>query len=244
MENSGVQTVARAFEILGCFRDGDALGVSEVARRCGLAVSTTHRLMGSLVAAGFLDKDGSRYRVGGALTEFGQLAHRQYGAYRAEPHLELLATTVGANASIAIRQAGDAVLVATSRWREADGDRLQGIRLPVHASALGKALLVWGETTEDLIDLLPYEGGTDRSVTGPDELAAELDRTRRRGYAFNDEELDVGFRTIGLPVLRPDGTCRFALGLRGPVALMTPERVPMYVELARSTARDIADALA
>ena len=243
VENSGVQTVARAFEILACFRDGDDLGVSEVARRCGLAVSTTHRLMTSLVAAGFLDKDGARYRIGGALTEFGQLAHRRYGAYRAEPHLERLAATTGASSSIAIRQAGDAVLVATSRWREADGDSLQGIRLPVHASALGKALLVWGEVPDDLLDLLPYAGGTERSVTGPSALAAELAATRERGYALNDEELDAGYRTIGIPVPGPAEGCRFALGLRGPVALMVPERIPMFVELARATARDIGEAL-
>lgn len=238
-----MQTVTRAFEVLNCFRNGDELGVSEVARRCGLAVSTTHRLISSLVSAGFLDKVGNRYQVGGALTEFGQLAHRRHGAYRAEPHLERLASTTGANSSIAIRQASDAVLVTTSRWREAEGHQLQGIRLPLHASALGKVLLTWGEDADGLVDLLPYSGGTDRSITDPAALEHEIELTRARGYAFNDEELDGGFRTIGMPVLTGAGTCRFALGLRGPVDLMVPERIPMFVELARATARDIAESL-
>ncbi|WP_407811345.1 helix-turn-helix domain-containing protein, partial [Staphylococcus aureus] len=50
--------------MLTCFRSGEELGVSEVARRQELAVSTTHRLLQSLVDAGFLEKDDatSRYR--------------------------------------------------------------------------------------------------------------------------------------------------------------------------------------
>lgn len=178
-----------------------------------------------------------------ALTEFGHLAHRHHGAYRAEPHLERLAGTTGASASIALRHGQDAVLVTTSRWREADGHRLQGIRLPMHASALGKTLLVWGHVPDDLVAGLSYSGGTERSITEPHGLAAELTLTREQGYALNDEELDDGFRTIGVPILRSDDTCRFALGLRGPVELMVPERIPMFVDLARVTAADICDAL-
>lgn len=242
--NAPVQTVARALSVLGCFRGGDELGVSEVARMQGLAVSTTHRLLSSLVEAGFLDKDAdSRYRLGGALAEYGQIAYRQHRIYLAEPHLEQLATTTGASASIATRYGNDAVLLGTSRWREAEGHQLQGVRLPLHASALGKALLAWSQTTDDELGRLPYESGTARSVPGPEELGKELALTRERGYAFNDEELAPGYRTIGVPILGDAGCARFALGLRGPTTLMIPERVPFFVELAKVTAREIAAVL-
>nr|WP_245718193.1 IclR family transcriptional regulator [Nocardia miyunensis] len=242
MESSGVQTVTRALSVLDCFRDGEDRGVSEVARQQGLAISTTHRLLTALVQAGFLDKDeaSSRYRMGGALAEYGQIAYRQHRIYLAEPSLEQLAATTGANASVAIRHSIHAVLLGTSRWRETDGHRLMGVRLPLHASALGKALLAWSDTPDDFLDTLPYDEGTTRSVSTPTELRTELDNTRARGYAYNDEELDPGFRTIGLPILTPAGDCRFALGLRGPTTLMIPERVPFLVELATVTAADIA----
>ncbi|MEU8899916.1 IclR family transcriptional regulator [Nocardia sp. NPDC048505] len=242
MEASGVQTVARALSVLECFRGGDERGVSEVARQQGLAVSTTHRLLNALVTAGFLDKDeeSSRYRMGGALAEYGQIAYRQHRIYLAEPALEQLANTTGASASLAIRHSIHAVLLGTSRWRETDGHRLQGVRLPLHASALGKTLLAWSGATADELRALPYDEGTDRSVSGPAELDRELAVTRERGYAYNDEELDPGFRTIGVPILDPAGRCRFALGLRGPITLMIPERVPFLVELARVSAADIA----
>ncbi|MEU1203920.1 IclR family transcriptional regulator [Nocardia sp. NPDC005825] len=242
MEGSGVQTVARALSVLDCFRDGQERGVSEVARQQGLAVSTAHRLLAALVQAGFLDKtaDSGRYRMGGALAEYGQIAYRQHRTYLAEPALEQLAATTGASASLAIRHSIHAVLLATSRWRDSDGHRLQGVRLPLHASALGKTLLAWNEATDAELAALPYDEGTDRSVSTPAELRTELTRTRERGYAYNDEELDPGFRTLSVPILTPATPYRFALGLRGPTTLMIPERLPFLVDLAKITATDIA----
>ncbi|WP_460718420.1 IclR family transcriptional regulator [Nocardia heshunensis] len=242
MEAPGVQTVARALSVLDCFRDGEWRGVSEVARQQGLAVSTTHRLLTALVQAGFLDKqeDSGRYRMGGALAEYGQIAYRQHRIYLAEPALEQLAATTGASASLASRHSIHAVLLATSRWRDTDGHRLQGVRLPLHASALGKTLLAWNDATDAELEALPYDEGTDRSVSTPAELRRELTITRERGYAYNDEELDPGFRTLAVPILTPDSPVRFALGLRGPTTLMVPERLPFLVDLARVTAADIA----
>ncbi|MGW5382574.1 IclR family transcriptional regulator [Nocardia sp. NPDC003963] len=243
--NGRLQSVSRALSVLACFRDGDDLGVSAIARRLDLPVSTTHRLLSALVEAGFLDKvdSPSRYRLGTTLAEYGQLAYRQHRIHLAEPHLEELATITGAKASVATRHGNDAVLLGTSSWREADGHELQGLRLPLHASALGKALLAWTQAGEEQLTRLPYDSGTARSISGPVELGKELARTRERGYAFNDEELVHGFRTIGVPIGAGAGQVRFALGLRGPVELMIDERVPFFVDLAKVTARNIAGVL-
>ncbi|WP_280435778.1 IclR family transcriptional regulator [Nocardia carnea] len=240
-----LQSVARALSVLACFRDSEDLGVSEIARRLNLPVSTTHRLLSALVEAGFLDKvdSPSRYRLGTALAEYGQIAYRQHRIHLAEPHLEELATITGAKASIATRHGNDAVLLGTSSWREAEGHELQGLRLPLHASALGKVLLAWAQAGEDELARLPYDTGTARSIAGPVELGRELAHTRQRGYAFNDEELVHGFRTIGVPIGEEPGQVRFALGLRGPLELMIDERVPFFVDLAKVTARKIADVL-
>ncbi|MEU4311456.1 IclR family transcriptional regulator [Nocardia sp. NPDC024068] len=240
-----LQSVTRALSVLTCFRNGEDLGVSAIARQLDLPVSTTHRLLSALLEAGFLDKmdSPSRYRLGTTLAEYGQIAYRQHRIHLAEPHLEELATITGAKASIATRHGNDAVLLGTSSWREADGHELQGLRLPLHASALGKALLAWAPAGEEDLARLPYDSGTARSVSGPVGLAQELARTRQGGYAFNDEELVHGFRTIGVPIGDEPGPARFALGLRGPIDLMIDERVPFFVDLAKVTARKIADIL-
>lgn len=246
MASGGVQTVARALSVLGCFRGGQELGVSEVARAQGLALSTTHRLLNALVDAGFLEKNeqSGRYGLGGALAQYGQIAYRQHRIYLTEPHLEQLAATTGASASVAMRYGNEVVLLGTSRWREAEGHALQGVLLPLHASALGKVLLAWSEAGPDELSRLPYGQGTDRAVADADELAKELALTRERGYGFNDEELAPDFRTIGLPIIGEAGQVKFALGIRGSTNLIIAERIPFLVELGRATARDIAAALA
>jgi IclR family acetate operon transcriptional repressor len=241
----GVQTVTRALTMLTCFDGGEELGVSEIAKRQDLAVSTTHRLLQSLVDAGFLDKDktSNRYRLGSALAAYGQISYRQHRIYLSEPYLEQLAATTGASASLAMRHGHDVVLLGFSRWRETDGHVLQGVRLPLHASALGKVFLAWSDTDDEDIASLPRTATTPRAITDVAGIQEELVRTRERGYGFNDEELTPDFRTIGLPIRDCDGVVRFALGLRGPTELMIDARIPFFVDLARVTADEIAAVL-
>ena len=235
------QTVRRALQVLGCFRGAAELGVSDISRKLRLPTSTVHRLLRSLVEAGFLDQDpdSTRYQLGSAFAEFGQIAYRQHRIYLAEPHLEALAAETGASASLAVRHGNDAVLLGFSRWREADGHKLQGIRLPLHASALGKVLLAWGPTTDAELGRLDLSPSTENTLTTVEALREELALTKRRGYALNDEELDRGFRTIGAPILDGAARARFALGLRGPVALMRRQSLPRLSRLALAAAEEI-----
>lgn len=133
----------------------------------------------------------------------------------------------------AVRSGGDGFLRDAGQHRRAHVDRAR-------EQAVGREQVAWSEVEDAELRSLPYEEGTERSVSSAEELRAELVATRARGYAFNDRELDPGFRTIGIPVLDPHGRCRFALGLRGPVTLMIDERVPFFVELAKVTATEIA----
>ena len=235
------QTVRRALQVLGCFRGAAELGVSDIARELQLPTSTVHRLLRSLVEAGFLDQDEhtSRYQLGSAFAEFGQIAYRQHRIYLAEPHLEALATTTGASASLAVRHGNNVVILGVSSWREANGHKLQGLRLPLHASALGKVLLAWAPTTGAELGRLDLSPSTEHTLTTVDALVEELALTKTRGYALNDEELDRGFRTIGAPILDTGGRARFALGLRGPVSVMRTRSIPRFAGLALQAAEEI-----
>lgn len=135
------------------------------------------------------------------------------------------------------------VLLGFSRWREADGHVLQGVRLPLHASALGKAFLAWSDVDDFELAALPREATTQRAITDVAGIRRELELTRERGYGFNDEELTPDFRTIGIPIIDGSGTVRYALGLRGPVELMIDERIPFLADLAKVTARQIGEVL-
>lgn len=245
VDQPGLQTVSRALAVLRCFQGDIELGVSDIARAQHLPMSTTHRLLRALLESGFVERNerSGRYRLGVALAEYGQLAYRRHLIYLAEPHIEQLAAETGTAVSLATRHGTDAINLVFTRWREAHGHDLSEVRFPLHASAIGKALLAWSPVSAAELDTLPYHLGTDRTPADAAALAAELATARAAGYAINDEQTERGYRILGIPVLAPDGHARFALGIRGTTQLMIPERIPFLADLARVTARAIASVL-
>lgn len=244
----GAQAVTRALDVLACFRGGSPdLGVSDIARVLELKTSTTHRLVRTLVNAGFLERDDktSRYRLGNALAEYGQIVHRQRRVDIAEPHLQRLSKTTGRNVALAVRHGSDALVLSGAKggWTQPH-DVITGIRIPLHSSAMGKVLLAWAdERRADLTRIGPLTASTPRTITDPEELRQELKKTRLVGYALNDEEMTPGIRTVALPILDDNGYAVFALAVRGPVELMTDERIPKIVEQAKKTAEEVRIAL-
>ena len=147
---TGAQAVERAIAIISCFDpDVDDLGLGEIAQRSGLRASTAHRIVRALVRGGFLAQDGrtERYHLGARLAVLGQTAMARYGLDLALPDLEHLARATGEAASLGVRSGGDVVVVLRAESAEPlRFDRPHGSRVPLHASAMGKALLAFGPT--------------------------------------------------------------------------------------------------
>ncbi|MEU1183280.1 IclR family transcriptional regulator [Streptomyces sp. NPDC005820] len=238
---AGAQAVLRALGVLDCFREysAEGLSASDIARRMDLSVSTAHRLARTLLAAGFLDQDDStaRYQLGSVVAELGQLAFHQRGLHRAAPELEQLSLRTSATADLAIRSGRHALILVGRSVQPGTGP---GLRRPLHSTALGKVLLAWArpddEVSETILDDLPLEPLTDRTITDPDALRRELALVRADGYALNDGESAVGVRTLAVPVLDRAGRAHAALAVRSTPAVMTEDRIAWFRECARTCA--------
>ncbi|PPK68560.1 IclR family transcriptional regulator [Actinokineospora auranticolor] len=230
---AGAQAVQRALGVLQCFRYlGPELGVSDIARALELPVSTAHRLVLTLVAAGFLERDAAtaRYRLGTTVAELGQLHYFRHGLHRLDPVLAALGRATRASASIAVRSGHDALVLIGGTVGAESSD---GIRTPLHSTAMGKVLLAWAPPGEDDLDALPeLVRLTDRTIGDRAELRAELARVRVAGYAVNDGESEVGIRSVSVPVLDADGFGYAALTLRATPELITDDRVRWFVDQA------------
>jgi IclR family transcriptional regulator, acetate operon repressor len=239
-EPGGAQAVTRALAVLACFRDGSPdLGISDIARALELKPSTAHRLVRTLLRAGFLEQDAesSRYRLGNALAEYGQIVYHQRRVHLAEPYLARLSKDVGENAALAVRHGSDALLLSGAQAPWSGPHDVTGMRIPLHASAMGKVLLAWGgdQAVEPAV-IGPLTPATDRTITDVDELRHELKRVVDAGYALNDEEMTPGIRTVAVPVFDDRVLAAFALAIRGPVDHLPDERIPALVDRARQTA--------
>jgi DNA-binding IclR family transcriptional regulator len=219
---TGAQAVERAIAIVSCF-DSDVpdLGLGEIATRTGLRVSTAHRIVRALVRGGLLAQDPrtERYHLGPRLAVLGQSAMARYGLDLVRPQLEDLARVTGEAASLGVRDGDDVVVVLRAESTQPlRFDRPHGARVPLHASAMGKALLAFGgpepkATVADLGDLTRF---TSHTLVRRTDLVADLVTTRERGYSVNREERHDGVCGVGAPVLDAGGTARASVAVQGP----------------------------
>lgn len=209
--------------LLEAFRGPErVVGVSELARRSGLWKSTAHRLLGELEAIGFVEREGTGYRLGLQLFELGV----RVGAYRpgglrdlAISELSQLHVATGLTAFLAVLEGDEIVLIEKVHQRRASQlpalVTSPGVRLPATCSALGKAMLAHApieQISELFRTRLPRR--TPYSIIEPARLMRELATIKETGLAREHEELVVGAVSIASPVMS-HGTAIAAIGLSG-----------------------------
>jgi IclR family acetate operon transcriptional repressor len=242
----GTQAVERAIAILECFRgEQSALGITEIARAVGLNISTAHRLMRALVAAGFMEQDPvtERYRLGIEIAVLGQRALEQAGYHLAKPVLVQLAEATGESVSLGVRRNAEVVVIERAASSQPlRFDHPAGAEIQLHASGMGKVLLAFSGLAPEVavahLSTLPRF--TDHTITTAALLIAALVEIRNAGFAVNHEERYQGVNGIAAPVLGPGGVARAAVGVQGPAMRMSAERLQEIAPLVRRAADDIA----
>ncbi|SDH55014.1 IclR family transcriptional regulator [Nonomuraea jiangxiensis] len=211
----GRSVTSKVLSILGAFDAAHPqLSLTDLARRSGLPLSTTHRLVGELERWQALSRapDG-RLRVGLRLWELGQLAPGRMREL-AHPWLQELFGTTGENVHLAVRDGLEVLYVDKVHGRHAVPIVSRtGSRLPMHPTGVGKALLAhepdWFVKSYLARKL---ERPTAHTITEPGRLARELAAVRAQGYALTYEEMTLGSCSAAAPIL-VDGRVVAALGV-------------------------------
>jgi DNA-binding IclR family transcriptional regulator len=212
-----VAAVERAFAVLDVLADRQAeLGTNEIARRTGVNPSTVSRLLATLAGAGFVEHVAAsgRYRLGLRLLELGNAVLARLDLREvARPHLHALAKATGETATLSAPGEGHAVTVdfVQSPSTVQSVARL-GRPSVAHATATGKLLLAFGgqKAPERL------ERYTERTLTDPAALRAEIARVRERGYAEAVGEREEDLNALAAPVWGPQRELAGMLGVQGP----------------------------
>lgn len=218
--DAGVKSVSSALDLLDCFATDDELGVSDIARRLGVAKSTAHRMLTSLCARGVTEQnpETGQYRLGLYLFELGQLAqHRMRLRQTALPLLEELRQVSGCTVHLAISSGPDVLYV--ERLETLRGMRLLaavGRRIPGHCTSSGKVLAAFDPQVAQARKSAGFPALTDQSIRTPADYDRALAEVRRRGIATNIGEAKVGLASVAAPVLDGAGRARAAISLVGP----------------------------
>jgi len=229
-----LSSVSNAMRLLKVFSDDDfEIGVSDLAKRLGLAKSTVHRLASTLVRERILERSArdGKYRLGLLLFELGSLVRRKMDvSAEARPQLKTLMEKTGETVHLAVLDDHSVIYINRIESRRAIrmGFGL-GIRAPLHCTALGKALLAFQPEAfieETIAQGLPRR--TPATITNPQVFRQELAAIRARGYAIEDEEIEAGLRSIATAVRNDSGDVIAAIGIAGPAHRMTKKVLLSY----------------
>lgn len=217
-----VKTAETSFELLEQLSaaDGDALGVTELADRLGLAKSTVHRHVGTLESLGVVARDGEKYRLGLRLLDYGLRARGGHDLYHiARPKVEELAETTGEKVWCITEEQGRSVhLFGAAGRNSVTTSARAGAWGYLHQHAAGKAILAHLPETRvrQIVERHGLPAKTPNTVTGEAELFEQLEQIAERGYAFNREESVTGLHAVGAAVTDDDGVAVGAISVSGP----------------------------
>ncbi|MGO9872514.1 MAG: IclR family transcriptional regulator [Acidimicrobiia bacterium] len=234
--------------VLRCFEEGPAeLRLAEIARQTRLDRGDVEQALATLCQEGFLDRGGDgTYRLGRVVMVLGRRTEQATGLDGAEAVLQQLTARTGESSSLAVRCGTDALVLllapSPQRLRVEHG---VGSHLPLHASAMGKALLAFADQEPEIAvtDLGRLDAFTNRTITSQSELIAELRVARAQGWAVNREERYEGVVGVAAPVIVLGRGVVAAIGVQGPAARLRPDE-PALTRLVQRTAQHVAECLA
>src|ERR687895_1414064 len=232
----------RVLAILGVFDIENAtLSLSEISRRTGLTLSTTHRLVNELREWGALSRDADgRYSIGLRILELGTTSEGLRLREVALPFLEDLQHVVRANIHLAVADGHDVIYIESLRCRDRVPvpSRLGG-RWPMHATGTGLVLLANAsqEFQEEVLSS-KLRRFTEYTPIEPDALRHRLAEIRRSGVAIIEKQLTYDARAIAVPIRGPRDRVIAAVGLTTPIAAPSPYAlVPALAATARAISR-------
>ncbi|GAB4518739.1 MAG: IclR family transcriptional regulator [Roseibium sp.] len=231
-----LQSLTRGLRALDILTAADGpMRLTEIAEELGVDKSNASHVLKTLVASGYAAQDDSRRYVASS---------RHAEPCREQSLSEVVACKEMCRPALEdlVRETGEcahlAVLIDTRVWYIDKVDSTLPLKVdhpigslsPLHCTALGKAFLAFGTAA------MPAErkSYTPKTITSEDALKAELEITRRRGYAVDDEEFAPGIRCAARPVFDAQGRMIAALGVSGPSVRVDDARLKELGDLVRA----------
>jgi IclR family acetate operon transcriptional repressor len=240
---------ARSFAILEhVARSGTPVEVLDIIRSLKLPKATAYRLVDWFITQGYLSREPGRKRliIGPKLTTlaFGALSSSMRND---APHIVLqrLVRTVNETCNIGTLLNGEVIYldrVEAEHWPL----RLQytsGSRVPLHCSAIGKLMLALAPASRRrrLLQSLELRRFTERTITDPTRLEAELQQICKEQVSFDREEYLVGVVCAAVPVIGSNGETLAALAIQAPEARMSVQTARRHLPTLRSAASELAE---
>jgi IclR family transcriptional regulator, pca regulon regulatory protein len=244
-----VASLARGLSVIRAFsRSRPSMTLSEVAASADMNRAAARRFLLTLVREGYAETDGKYFRLRPKILELGFSALSSLTfAEIAEPPMDDLAAEIGETCLAAVLDGEDCVYVARATApRVVSVDIDVGSSLPAFAMSTGRVLLA-ALTDEELdrwLDEFRPSKYTDRTITSRARIKEDVIEVREKGWSIVDQEYEIGFRSLSVPIKDQGGAIVAALNICCPSPRVSLEQMRReFLPAAQRTAEEIQRSL-
>jgi len=240
---SFMTSLARGLAVIRAFSDSRrSLTIAQISQKTGIPRAAVRRCLHTLKQLGYADSDVNNFSLRPKILTLGySYLSSTPLTVSAQPYLNNISRTLGESCSLAVLDDNEVLYVARSATSRVMSVALNtGSRLPAYCTSLGRAMLAHlpDEQLKAYFEKVKLRALTDKTVVSQKRLRDILAGVREQGYAVIDEELEVGLRSIAVPVRGASGNVLAALNVgaqaaRVSVAQMEEEILPVLLRGAQ-----------
>lgn len=231
-----LRSLDRGLKALDIFATHESVTTTELAELLEVDKSTASRIIETLKQHDMVQNvaNSKKYRMGFRILHLGEQLRRRLNILDiAHPILHEVSNELQQSVHLCAYNKGMAYIIdqVVSNVPYSMSATV-GMIEPMHSASVGKCILAYRgkENIDRLLENYVFTPYTQYTITNREDLLAELEKIRQRGYAVDDQEMFIGVRCIALPIFNYMNSVRYSIGISGPIAVMTEENINYYVK--------------
>jgi DNA-binding IclR family transcriptional regulator len=242
----GLKSLRKAIRVLECFSlQAPRLPLTDIARKVGLPLSTTHRILTTLRTVGIVEQEGDRelYQLGLKLLELGSMVLANMEVHReALPCIEELVRETGETVHLGVFDGSQVVSIEKMDSPHGLASNVTiGKGAPAYCTGVGKALLAYQpDSVVEHVCRLGLAKHTQQTITDAAKLRGELAQIRVQGYAVDNMEHQPDVRCVAAPIRDHSGRVVASLSVSGPATRIPKDRIPPLAARVREVAAKLS----
>ena len=242
-----VQSVERALSIIEEISKYErGLRITDISNKLDLHISTTHRLLNTLIHMGYVqqDEETNKYELTLKLFEIGNRKLTNMDILDvAKPYAEELMKDINEVVHIVVRDGNEIVYIDKVEANNVISMSSNiGKRSPMYCTSVGKAILaeLSIHETNEILDRTDYIKYTEHTLANKQEVLNEIIEVQKKGYAVDNEENEIGVRCVGSVIFDRDGDAIGAISISGPAFRVKEENMDALGETVKTYANLIS----
>lgn len=232
-----VKSLQKAIDVLNCFLEKPALGVTEISEKLSIHKSSVHNILSTYLDMGYVEKDAEteKYSLGPGIYHLSSALGSRYSLDKlVQPYIKELANKIKESVVVSI-PVGQHIMYIGGEHPDIEGvyTRLTyiGNQNPMYCTSTGKAILAFMTEKEREICLdCELVRKTEFTITSREELEKDLELTRQRGYATDHMEFQLGLSCIAAPLFNAQGRLLGAITVTGDSDKIEGEKAAYYAQ--------------